>query len=158
MTKTQKLIEEVREKMGDVTNYQIAKTLGFHRSAMKRMTEGNQQADAYACTRIALLIGRDPLEVIAEVEAESATTEAKRSFWASFRSGLVHTTCGGVLLLTGSFLAPGQTGMANADDGAGSGTVRIMGSLVQHLRRRFNKMQKARESGFFFGCLHRSNP
>lgn len=126
MRKTAELLEEVRAILGGVTDYKLAQKLEIDRKTISRFLKGIQNADTYAAARIALVLGRDPLEVIAEIESEAASTETKRSFWKSFRSGLAHTTFGGVLLLTGSFSAPGQTGMANADSGAGSNPVRIM--------------------------------
>lgn len=115
MTKTQELLENVREIMGGqtVTDYRIAKELEIHGQAMKRMKEGTQPADAYICTRLALILERDPLEVIAEVEADRATTPERKRFWASFISGLMRHTLGGVLLAIGVSFAPGQTVKAN---------------------------------------------
>lgn len=110
MTKTQKLLEDVREVHRGATDYKLAQLLDVPRTTMHEMVKGKREADAYAATKIALELSRDPLEVIAEIEAEAATTEAKRTFWKSFHSGLTQTLFGGALLLTGGFFAPGQTG------------------------------------------------
>lgn len=110
MTKTQILLEEVREKLGGVTDYRLAKTLDIPRPRVHEYVRGMNHADAYAATKIAIELGRDPLEIIAEIESEAATTEAKRTFWRSFHSGLTQALFGGALLLTGGFFAPGQTG------------------------------------------------
>lgn len=85
MTETQQLIEQVREKLGGVTDYKIAQALDLHTTYVSRYVSGDA-ADAYACARIAEILGKDPLEVIAQVEAKAARTEKKREFWRSFRS------------------------------------------------------------------------
>jgi len=125
MTKTQKLLEDCREKLDGVTDYALAKKLEIPRARVSEYVRGIQNADAYAAARMALLLGRDPLEVIAEIEAESATTEAKRSFWASFHSGLTQTLYGGALLLIGGSSLIGQTGSAEAGPLAASHNGRL---------------------------------
>ncbi len=114
MTKTVELLEAVRKKLDGVTDYKMAQALEIPRPRIHEYMKETAQADAYAATRIALLLGRDPLEVIAEIESEAASTEAKRGFWRSFHSGLMRTTLGSVLLLTGGTLMPGQTGTTQA--------------------------------------------
>ncbi|MHB8938813.1 MAG: hypothetical protein ACYC39_10925 [Thiobacillus sp.] len=37
---------------------------------------------------MAEILDRDPLEIIAQVEAETARTEKKRQYWRSFFSGM----------------------------------------------------------------------
>lgn len=100
VTKTQTLLEEVRSKLGGVTDYRLAQVMEVHRQQMSRYHKGDQQADAYACARIALILERDPLEIIAEVEADAAKTDARRAFWAGFPSGLRRTALGVALSLT----------------------------------------------------------
>ncbi len=48
------------------------------------MKSGRENPDAYDCARIAEILDLDPLEVIAQVEAEAARTEKKRQYWRSF--------------------------------------------------------------------------
>lgn len=88
MTETQQLIEQVRTKMEGATDYKIAQVLDIPRNVMHYYVAGERAADAYACAKIAEMMERDPLEVIAQVEAEAARTEKKRQYWRSFFSGL----------------------------------------------------------------------
>lgn len=94
MTKTQQLIESARLALGGATDYRLAKELEIARPRMSYYVRGMEQADAYACVKLAIVLNRDPLEVIAEVEAESARTPAKREFWSRFPSGLRRTALG----------------------------------------------------------------
>lgn len=113
-TKTQALLEEAREKLGSVTDYKLGKVLQIHQQTISRYHEGTQQADAYACARLAMILNRDPLEIIAEVEADSAKTEARREFWAGFPSGLRRTALGAALFLTFGSSGVGWPGGAEA--------------------------------------------
>lgn len=102
MSQTQQLIEQVRQKMNGATDYRIAQVLDIPRNVMHYYISGDRAADAYACAKIAEVLDRDPLEVIAQVEAEAARTEKKRQYWRSFFSGLKRTAhalawCGIVL-------------------------------------------------------------
>jgi len=87
MTQTQELIEQVRKKLDGATDYKIAQALDIPRQYVSRYMSGDA-ADSYTCARIAEVLERDPLEVIAQVEAEAARTEKKRQYWRSFFSGL----------------------------------------------------------------------
>lgn len=88
MTATQQLIEEVRTKMDGATDYKIAQALDLPRQRISNFVKGSRDADAYACAKMAEVLERDPLEIIAQVEAEAARTEKKRQYWRSFFSGM----------------------------------------------------------------------
>jgi hypothetical protein len=117
-TQTQVLLEAVREKLGSVTDYAIGKTLQLHQQTISRYHAGTQQADAYACAKFAEVLERDPLEVIAQVEADSAKTDERRAFWAGFPSGLKRTALGSGLLLTSGFFALGLIGGSGTAEAA----------------------------------------
>lgn len=114
-TKTQALLEAARQKLSGVTDYRLGKELGIGRQTISRYHEGTQQADAYACTRLAEILERDPLEVIAEVEAEAARTKAKREFWQSFRGTGRRAAVGLLSLGIAAFSGVGPQGGAVAN-------------------------------------------
>lgn len=91
MSQTQQLIEQVRQKLDGATDYKIAQALDIPRQTASELIRGNRSADAYTCAKIAEVLDRDPLEVIAQVESEAARTEKKRQYWRSFFSGLKRT-------------------------------------------------------------------
>lgn len=113
-TKTQALLEAAREKLGGATDYRLGKKLGIGRQTIARYHDGTQQADAYACTRIAEILDRDPLEVIAEVEMEAARTQAKRDYWTNFRGIGRTATLGLTLSAILGFSGAGLPGGAEA--------------------------------------------
>lgn len=88
MSQTQELIEQVRAKLNGATDYKLAQVLDLHSEYVHGYVKGTRAADNYACAKIAEILERDPLEVIAQVEAEAARTEKKREYWRSFFSGL----------------------------------------------------------------------
>lgn len=88
MTQTQTLLEQVREKMPGATDYKMAQALDIPRNVMHYYLKGEREADAYTCAKMAEILERDPLEIIAQVEAEAARTEKKREYWRSFFSGM----------------------------------------------------------------------
>lgn len=114
MTQTQELIEQVRTKIEGATDYKIAQVLDIPRNVMHYYIAGERAADAYGCAKIAEILERDPLEVIAQVEAEAARTEKKREYWRSFFSGLKRTALGVGFLLTLGSSGGGWPGGAQA--------------------------------------------
>ena len=121
MTETQQLIEQVREKLGGATDYRIAQVLDLHTKYLTDYKHG-RPADPYACAKIAEILQRDPLHVIAQVEAEAARSEKKREYWRSIFSGLRRTAHGIALcgIVTGFGTGP-STG--HATSGASSHNV-----------------------------------
>lgn len=105
---TTDLIEEVRHKLDGATDYRIAQVLEISKQKVSAIKAGREKLDVYDCARIAEVLERDPLEVIAQVEAETARTEKKRQYWRSFFSGLKRTAaalgCYGIAI--GSGVAP----------------------------------------------------
>lgn len=85
------LLEEVKAKTGAASDYKLAQVLDFSKQKVSDLRSGKEKPGAYECAKIAEALGRDPLEVIAQVEAEAARTEKKRQFWRSFFSGLKQT-------------------------------------------------------------------
>jgi len=98
----QELIEKLKRQEHLTSNYQVAKYTQIPENRINDYVKGRVRPDAYAATRLALALEREPIEVIAEIEAETETNETKRKFWRDFLS---HAVCIGVsatVLLYGS--------------------------------------------------------
>lgn len=117
MSQTQQLIEQVRAKLDGATDYKIAQALDLPTQRLSDYVKGRRSADNYACARIAEVLERDPLEVIAQVEAEAARSEAKRDYWRRIFSGLKRTAHVLVLCVTLGFSAAGHWDGGNAKGG-----------------------------------------
>lgn len=107
MTQTQQLIEQVRAKMEGATDYKISQALDLPTQRLCDFVKGRREADSYTCARIAEILERDPLEIIAQVEAEAARTEKKRQYWRSFFSGMKRKAHVVALSVTCGFLGSG---------------------------------------------------
>jgi hypothetical protein len=92
---TTELLEQVRAKLDGASDYRIAQVLEIPRQKLSAMKQGKERADNYTCAKIAEQLGRDPLEIIARVEAQTARTAKKREYWQSFFSGLKATRAAG---------------------------------------------------------------
>lgn len=66
------------------TDYKLAKAMDMHNGLMSDYMAGKRIPDVYACMRIAEILDRDPLEIIALVEAERAKNDKRRAFWHLF--------------------------------------------------------------------------
>ena len=106
-TKTQALVEDARKALGGVTDYRLGKVMEINNARISDYRHGRRHADAYACARLALILKRDPLELIAEVEADSAKTPERKEFWQGFPSGLRRKALGVALSAIGIFSAIG---------------------------------------------------
>ena len=84
--RSQQLIDEAMAATGARTHYQLAKTLGLTTPRISDYAKGKRKPDEYACTKIAIALGKDPAEVIAEVNLEWEKDEKRREFWRNFIS------------------------------------------------------------------------
>lgn len=143
---TTDLIEEVRHKLDGATDYRIAQVLEISKQKVSAIKAGREKLDVYDCARIAEVLERDPLEVIAQVEAETARTEKKRQYWRSFFSGLKRTAaalgCYGIAI--GSGVAP-PAGEASA------------AWLPAAHNGRLRQKKAPGNGGFSHGAKHRSS-
>ena len=98
--KNDELLDKVKEKTGATSDYKLAQVLDIPTQRIADYRSGKRAPDVYACTKIAIAMGVPPIEIIAEVEAESAQTEAKRTFWRNFRQ---HAGKAAVIALALSF-------------------------------------------------------
>jgi transcriptional regulator with XRE-family HTH domain len=78
------LLNDASRRLKITSDYALSKELGIPEQRLSEYRRGLRRPDTYALVRLALTVGRDPLEVIAEQEAESARSEVKRQFWRDF--------------------------------------------------------------------------
>lgn len=84
MSKAKELLLECKIKLGVKTDYKLAQALEIHNGRISAYMNGKEVPDAYACVRMALILGRDPAQVIAEIEADTEKNATRREFWADF--------------------------------------------------------------------------
>ncbi len=113
--KATELIDQVKTKTGAHSYYELSQLIDITEQKISKVRKGKASFDAYECTRIAMELGLDPLDVIAQIEAEAARTEKKREFWKSFRSSGSRVILGLLLcgMLAFSALGPLAGGVGN---------------------------------------------
>lgn len=84
MNKAKELLMECKIKLGVQTDYKLAQALKINRGIVSNYMSEKRVPDAYACVRIALILKRDPAEIIAEIEAETEKNPERKAFWADF--------------------------------------------------------------------------
>jgi hypothetical protein len=84
MSKQKELLLECKIKLGIKSDYALAKALEIHSGRISAYMQNKEHPDPYACVRIALILKRDPAEVIAEIESEIEKNPIKKNFWRDF--------------------------------------------------------------------------
>lgn len=110
MSKAKELLLECKIKIGVKTDYKLAQALQIDRARISEYMLEKRTPDTYACVQIALILHRDPAEIIAIVESESEKNEKRRAFWLGFLQRARQASKAGTLglIFIVSLLAGGQ--------------------------------------------------
>lgn len=79
------VLDAAKKAVGIDTDYQLAKALGLSTAYLTRYRKEQQTPDAYVCTRLAEMLGVEPFELLAEIEAETEKNPVRRAFWEGKR-------------------------------------------------------------------------
>lgn len=108
------LLLECKVRMKIESDYALAQRLELPRARVSEYMLGKVHPDAYALTRIALTLGRDPISLIAEYEAATEKNPTKKAFWQGFTSRAGRAIKGSTLaLIFGISLLVGVIGVQN---------------------------------------------
>ena len=78
------LLDEAKTKTGAKTDYKLAQVLDIPNERISDYRAGRRYPDDYACMRLAMALGQDPLEILAQIRAESEKNDKRKAFWRSF--------------------------------------------------------------------------
>lgn len=111
MSKAKELLIECKIRLGVKTDYKLAQALQIHRGIVSDYMSGKRVPDAFACVQMALVLQRDPAEIIAIVESESEKNEKRRTFWLDFLQRVRQASRAGTLglIFIVGLLAGGNT-------------------------------------------------
>lgn len=84
MSKIQKLLDNCKKNLGIESDYKLAQAIEINRARISGYMNGKEFPDSYACTRIALILNKNPAEIIAMVEIEAEKNKTKKKFWRKF--------------------------------------------------------------------------
>jgi len=90
MLSTAQLLTLAKAKAGDVTDYRLAKLIGVPHSTISSYRNGNSKPANPIAMRLAELAGTDPVETIAAVNIERASTDDDRRVWELILSRCTH--------------------------------------------------------------------
>ena len=80
-----KTLDDAKAAMGVDSDYKLAKALGVSTGRITELRNGGKPT-VYIVTKLAVILGEDPLRKIAEFQAVNAKSKEQRGFWASFFS------------------------------------------------------------------------
>jgi predicted transcriptional regulator len=113
MSKAKELLLECKIKLGVKSDYKLAQALEIHTARVSSYMSGKEKPDTFTAVRMALILRRDPAEIIAEIEIEKEKNEKRREFWRDF---LAHVQQAGKLyMLALIFTASCLVGQANPE-------------------------------------------
>lgn len=110
------------------SDYGLGKALKVSNQRIADYYKGKAWPDAYACAQVALALKLDPLEVLADIEAQSAKTEERREFWRGFIGRTKKAAA--VLLLALTFITTLPGGRDGANWAAMVATIGFCAVLV----------------------------
>ncbi len=81
--RTTDYLDELKRHAALSSDYQLAKVLGLATSNITMYRKERRVMDDYVAAKIAQLLERDPLELIAVANAERARTDDEREYWSA---------------------------------------------------------------------------
>lgn len=90
MLSTVELIKRAKARAGDVTDYRLAKMLDVPPSTVCNYQKGRSLPANPIAMRLAEIAGVDPVEALASVNIERATTAEDRAAWELILSRCAH--------------------------------------------------------------------
>lgn len=76
-----KVLDDAKAELGIDTDYKLAKYLELSNGYIAEWRRGKRVPDAYACMRLADALKIDPIQLLAQIEAETEKNEARRNYW-----------------------------------------------------------------------------
>ncbi|MBU0601489.1 MAG: hypothetical protein KKD25_03690, partial [Gammaproteobacteria bacterium] len=78
---TQDYLDAAKEKLGLPSDYALAKLMKWSTSQMSHYRLKRRALDDFQAARLAELLGRAPMELIAAANAERAKDEEEKKYW-----------------------------------------------------------------------------
>jgi transcriptional regulator with XRE-family HTH domain len=141
--KTKELLLECKIKLKINSDYALGKAMGISRQTISHYMKEQQRPDDYACFKIAETLGREPAEVIAEINGESNSKHA--DYFKDFLQRRALVGIGAALLLTCSSIYAPESNAAEFSQ------FRIMGRLRRKSRPSESALTSPEVRGFFLG-------
>lgn len=130
------IIEKAKEATGSRSYYELSHKLDISETNLSRYRLGKVAPDFYACTKLAVTIGMDPAQLMAEFQMQQEKNETRRAFYRDFLSRARKATVVGILaLISIGFCLKGPAGDGGYQTANGAAIAATLGALLY--RRRF---------------------
>ena len=87
-----KVIDSAKKALDVESDYALAKKLEINQARISSYRKGKETPDAYACARLAEVLGMDPFELLAKVEAATEKNEGRRAYWQKVAEKMAATS------------------------------------------------------------------
>jgi hypothetical protein len=87
------LLDQAKTRANLPSDYALAKALGIPQSNTTNWRKGKRHPSNEEAVQLATLAGLNEMQVIAEIEMASATTEKKKKFWRHYLESRGITAC-----------------------------------------------------------------
>lgn len=94
-----KVLDDAKAAVNVDTDYKLAKRLEISNGYIAQWRKGTRIPDAYACARLAEILGMDPFELLAQVEAATEKNEARRTYWKRVAEKMAAGTVAGFFIV-----------------------------------------------------------
>jgi predicted transcriptional regulator len=84
MSKAKELLLECKIKLGVKSDYKLAQALEINPARVSAYMSEKETPDTYTAVRVALILKRDPTELIAIIQAEKEKNPKRQAFWLDF--------------------------------------------------------------------------
>jgi ribosome-binding protein aMBF1 (putative translation factor) len=79
--KTKEYIERAKEKLGGISDNELARQIGVTSAAMNFYKHEKSYPDNFACLQFAKILNLDPLLVILDLEVQKEKREERKKIW-----------------------------------------------------------------------------
>ncbi len=100
MKTTIQWLDAIKKARGLSSDYAVAKALGVTAQVISHYRNGRRAFDPYTAAKVAELVGVEPMQVIASVEAERARNDEQRAFWRRLAAAWLLPMCAAAGLAT----------------------------------------------------------
>lgn len=151
--RTVEYLDAIRRRYKLTSDYQAHKLLGVTKQSITHYRNGKTQFADEVAARVAMLLNLDPLQVLADMHAERAQTDAQRAIWRMIAARVGQAALLLLAVILTAPLAPAEARQVR-ELGANPDSGRVIHSAQWRRRRRWAKMGKlgrlAGRRGFHF--------
>ncbi len=111
-----KVLDDAKAKLDAPSDYALAKQTGIKKEYISLYRSGQRTPDAYACARLAEVLGIDPFELLAQVEAATEKNEERRTYWKRVAERIAAGSVAAFFVVGAMPEEAGKTGVCNIPD------------------------------------------